>query len=1072
MGVTVKHSHRGAAPTTAGDAGPGGFETNPWLVALLTLTAAGLAAARRDDVLLITLERFELAAHVPLTWILLPAVALGALCLVLLLARRRPRSRGRRLRSTPMLRRNVATVTHEPAETASSAAQPTPRPAVPALQPAADASSTTADAADLALELDAQGRVRHCSGTAATLLGSSVDQITGTSVVDLVPSRIRDPLVRAVRSARADPGKPLELPVLRLQRRGEGHPTPPLRLTVTAGHDGTLSISGHEARPRTAASLPFTPGDDRFSRVFHSSPDAILIVRHRDAVIIDLNEGFTRLLGYSREDAIGRTEMDLNLWVEPDTRHALLSLLAAQRHATDVEARLRTSDGTTLPVELSLRYIELDGELCVLCIGRDISKRLQAESAARSSEEKFSRVFSQSPDGIVILRSSDLVIRDVNTAFARGSGYTAEELIGQSIHVFKPAVDNQRLEQTLTLLARDGHISSREMQFRGKDGRELTALISATVTEFDDEPSVLCIVKDVSELRHAQEQLQRSEERFRGAFENAPIGILLLDTQGHIFQANRFATELLHYRDQALSSTHISRLVPADERADLKEQLERLLRGGESALRSERRMLCADGLEIWTNCHIVLQQTSDGSPLYCIMQIADITEMKTSQRKMERLAFYDTLTELANRRLFNDRLQQAIEHCRRHRQRAALLYLDLDQFKRVNDTLGHESGDALLREVADRLLNCVRKEDTVGRPGGDEFTVLLYDIDEPDHAGQVAEKILRELQRPIALSGHQLVVTTSIGITVIPDDGMEPNALLKNADLAMYRAKEKGRNNCQFYSEELNTNAVKRLRTEYELRRALERSEFELHFQPVVRLADQSIVGVECLLRWNHPERGPVPPDEFIPIAEETGAIVEIGNWVVQEACAAGRLMAEQRGAPISIAVNISPRQFRDPELVSTIRRSLRLAHLDPACLELEITETMLMQDVEATSEIVERLHKLGIRLAIDDFGTGYSSLNYLKKFPISTVKVDRSFVTDIPESSDDMEITAAVIAMAHRLKMQVVAEGVETQAQLEFLAEQDCDFAQGYLFSRALPLKDIRPLLGANVRLLRGVKA
>jgi diguanylate cyclase (GGDEF)-like protein len=480
-------------------------------------------------------------------------------------------------------------------------------------------------------------------------------------------------------------------------------------------------------------------------------------------------------------------------------------------------------------------------------------------------------------------------------------------------------------------------------------------------------------------------------------------------------------------------------------------------------------MLCADGLEIWTNCHIVLQQAPDGDPLYCIMQIADITEMKTSQRKMERLAFYDTLTELANRRLFNDRLQQAVEHCRRHRQRAALLYLDLDQFKRVNDTLGHEAGDALLREVADRLLNCVRKEDTVGRPGGDEFTILLYDVDEPDHAGQVAEKILRTLQQPISLSGHQLVVTTSIGITVIPDDGVDPAALLKNADLAMYRAKEKGRNNYQFYSEELNTNAVRRLRTEYELRRALERSEFELHFQPVVRLTDQSIVGVECLLRWNHPERGPVPPDDFISIAEDTGAIVEIGNWVIEEACAAGRLMTEQRGAPVSIAVNISPRQFRDPELVSTIRHSLRRARLEPACLELEITETMLMGDVEAASEIVRRLHKLGIRLAIDDFGTGYSSLNYLKKFPISTVKVDRSFVADIPESSDDMEITAAVIAMAHRLKMQVVAEGVETQAQLDFLAEQDCDFAQGYLFSHALPLQDIRPMLGSNVRLLRG---
>lgn len=1073
MGVTVKHSHRGAAQTTESGAGrrrrP---EARPWLVALLTLTAATLAGLRRGDTLLITAERSGFAAAVPLEWLLLTSALIGTACFVVLIARQRGHA-------TPA---EVAETVETPAaESPAAASQPAadapPQAPEPALRDAPPTAAATTPAAagrdaDLFLELDKKGRVSTCSGPAARLLGTSVEALTGTSVVDLVPARIRDPLVRAVRAARSEPGVPLELPVVRLQRRGSGppgEPTPPVRLTVTAHAGGALAVSGElVVRPRNTPE-PLGHSEDRFSRVFHSSPDAILIVRNRDAVIIDFNQGFTRLLGYSREAAIGRTEMDLNLWADPAGRHHLLETLRTQRSATDVEAQLRTHAGDVIPVEVSLRYIELDGELCVLCIGRDISKRLQAEIAARSSEEKFSRVFAQSPDGIVILRASDLIIRDANTAFLRGSGYSADELVGQPIHVFKPVLNNHLLDDTIARLSREGHISNREMQFRVKDGRELTALISATVTEFDGEPSILCIIKDISELRHAQEQLQRSEERFRGAFENAPIGILLLDTQGHIFQANRFATELLHYRDQALSSTHISRLVPADERADLKEQIERLMRGSETTLRNERRMLCADGLEIWTNCHIVLQQAPDGEPLYCIMQIADITEMKTSQRKMERLAFYDTLTELANRRLFNDRLQQAVEHCRRHKEQAALLYLDLDQFKRVNDTLGHEAGDALLREVADRLLNCVRKEDTVGRPGGDEFTILLYDVQEPAHAGQVAEKILRELQRPISLSGHQLVVTTSIGITVIPDDGIEPNALLKNADLAMYRAKEKGRNNYQFYSEELNTNAVRRLRIEYELRRALERSEFELHFQPVVRLTDQAIVGVECLLRWNHPERGAVPPDDFIPIAEETGAIVEIGNWVIEEACAAARLMTEQRGAPVSIAVNISPRQFRDPDLIGTIRRSLRRAHIDPGCLELEITETMLMQDVEAASEIVQRLHKLGIRLAIDDFGTGYSSLNYLKKFPISTVKVDRSFVTDIPESSDDMEITAAVIAMAHRLRMQVVAEGVETQAQLDFLAEQGCDFAQGFLFSRALPLKDIRPMLGANVRLLRG---
>ncbi len=922
---------------------------------------------------------------------------------------------------------------------------------------------------DLLLELDAQERIRRCGPLADPLLQQPPEALLGTSLIELLPDRVRDQVVAAVRSARRDPGTAVELPMLRLQTRdaaGRPRPTEPMELVLSADGGGRVAI---QARPQQRPdALPLAAGDDRFYRVFHLSPDAIVIVRNEDATIVDFNEGFTQLLGYTREQAVGRTAPDLGIWPDLQGRDALLEQFQRERRVNDMETNLRSADGTLVPVELSLRYMELEGELCVLCIGRDISKRVQAESAARSSEEKFTEVFNQSPDGIVILRASDLTIRDVNPAFFTGSGYAREELVGQPATAFTPTTDPRTLSDTFATLSREGRIANREVVFHTREGREIPALVSAAVTEIDGESCFLCIVKDVSELRNAQEQLRRSEERFRGAFENAPIGILLLDNHGHIFQANRFATELLNYPDQALNGTHISRLVPGDERAELKEQLERLIRGREATFRAERRMLCADGLEIWTNCHVVVQRDGDGEPLYCIMQIADITEMKTSQRRMERLAFYDTLTELANRRLFNDRLQQAVERCRRHRERAALLYLDLDQFKRVNDTLGHESGDALLREVANRLVRCVRKEDTVGRPGGDEFTILLYDIEAPEHAGQVAEKILRALQQPITILGHQLIVTTSIGITVIPDDGVEPNALLKNADLAMYRAKEQGRNNYQFYSEELNTNAVRRLRTEYELRRALERNEFELHFQPMVSLADQSVVGVECLLRWNHPERGMVPPDEFIGIAEETGAIVEIGNWVIEEACAAGQLMVEQRGAPLSIAVNISPRQFRDPNLVDTIRDSLRRAHLDPAYLELEITETMLMEDVEAAATIVERLHQLGIRLAIDDFGTGYSSLNYLKKFPISTVKVDRSFVADIPESSDDMEITAAVIAMAHRLRMQVVAEGVETQAQLEFLTEQKCDFAQGWLFSRALPLEAMRRILDPNVHLLR----
>jgi diguanylate cyclase (GGDEF)-like protein/PAS domain S-box-containing protein len=761
-------------------------------------------------------------------------------------------------------------------------------------------------------------------------------------------------------------------------------------------------------------------------------------------------------------------ELDLDLFADQDERLAIVRKLERTHEATDLETQLRTKAGGIIKVEISLRYVEIGGELCTLCIGRDITERIAAEAALRSSEEKFEQVFRRSPDGIVILKQRDLTIYDINESFLLAAEYDREELVGQSIYEINVFEDDNDLSEATEHLTQQGFFQNREMAFHTKTGHRVQALVSATYIEINGEPCVLCIAKNVNELRKAEEKLRESEQRFRSAFENSPIGIVLIDLEGKIFQANNFAAEVLGYERKPLEGTHISRLVPPEDRAQLKETFSRLRTGRDETMRTELRMLREDELELWTNFHVVVQRDAQGDPAYLIGQIADITEMKSSQSRMERMAFYDTLTNLANRRLFYDRLGQAVDHAQRSRHLSALLYLDLDQFKRVNDTLGHEVGDVLLQEVSTRLTSCVRQEDTVARLGGDEFTVLLFDIKTPSDASLVADKILSALRQPLNISGHQLVVTTSIGITIVPQDGTDPNSLMKNADLAMYRAKEHGRNTYHFYSEEMNTNAIKRLRTEYELRRALERNEFTLRYQPKVRLSDQQIVGVECLIRWEHPERGLLAPYEFIEVAEETGAIVDMGNWIIQEACRTGRSLSEQAKRNIQIAVNISPRQFRDPNLVATIRRNLRESGLNPSTLELEITETMLMGDVEAANTTVRQLHELGVRMAIDDFGTGYSSLNYLKKFPINTVKVDRSFVMDIPESADDMAITSAVIAMAHRLNMEVVAEGVETKAQLDFLLEHDCEYAQGYLFAKPLPLADLRPMILPNMRVMR----
>lgn len=916
---------------------------------------------------------------------------------------------------------------------------------------------------DLVLMTDNRLNITYANEAARSALSSANADLVDQPVYQLIEPSDRSKFMKTMElftQAGRNEANIESLKLSRLQNASASVSVTKLKEPEDKGYAINFGIDAEQLKALSDAKL----SQSRFSQIFHRSPDAILLLRASDTMILDFNEGFTRLLGYTREQAIGELETELGFFANTSERASLRDKVLAARETVDFETTLRTAQGQIRHVELALRYIEIDNELCVLCIGRDITKRISAEAALVESEEKFEKVFSQSPDGIVILRLADGVITDLNNAMLKRSEYERDEIIGRSIYDFQNFIDTSDLENATGDLASDSRLENRSVTFITKSGERVSSLISATIVELSGEEHIMVLAKDISKQRRTEERLRSSEERFRGIFANAPFGIMLVDMNGRIFQANRTAAELLAYDEQHMYGIHISRLVPAQDRGALKDAFTQMNSNVRKTDRAERRMVCQNGLEIWTNFHVVLQRNSAGEPLYYIVQIADITDIKRNQERMEQMAFYDTLTNLANRRLFHERLEHAIEHSVRANRTAALLYLDLDNFKRVNDTLGHQVGDHLLREVASRLQKCVRGEDTVGRTGGDEFTILLAEINTPADAGIVAQKILNHLREPIHISGHPLIVTTSIGITILPADSEDPNVLMRNADLAMYKAKERGRNNFQFYSEDLNTNAVKRLRTEYEIRRALENNEFVLFYQPKIALADNRIVGVESLIRWNHPERGILGPDEFIGVAEETGTIIDIGSWVIEEACRACQTLSEQVGRQIQVAINISPRQFRDPNLVTTMRRSLREARLDPRNIEVEITETMLMQDVAAAQDTVERLSELGVSLAIDDFGTGYSSLNYLKRFPINTVKVDRSFVMGLPSNADDMAITRAVIAMAHQLKMEVVAEGVETPEQLDFLARQQCEYAQGWLFAKALPLDEVIALLSSDL--------
>jgi len=462
--------------------------------------------------------------------------------------------------------------------------------------------------------------------------------------------------------------------------------------------------------------------------------------------------------------------------------------------------------------------------------------------------------------------------------------------------------------------------------------------------------------------------------------------------------------------------------------------------------------------QFWASLAIapIRDDKGDVGNYVCAMQ--DISFIKESQRKMEQLAYYDVLTGLANRSYFRDQLRKAIAMSTRGYYHFALLYFDLDEFKRINDTLGHDAGDELLKEVARRLISRLREEDTIARLGGDEFAVILSGISDRKQAAAIATNLQQAFALPVKLAGHDVSISASIGITIAPEDADEEELLLKHADLAMYEAKARGKNTFHFFSQDLNEAANDRLQIENQLREAIREQQFMLYYQPKIDIRTEKIIGYETLLRWLRPDNTMVPPLRFIPVAESTGLIVQIGEWIIWEAC---RFLTRQhaRGHLVTVSINLSARQFTDQDLPALVERIVKRTGASPAHLIFEITESMLMGDIDAAIVQLNELKRLGLALSIDDFGTGYSSLSYLKRFPVDELKIDRSFVKDIPEDKNDMDITAAIIAMAQKMDLRVVAEGVETVEQVDFLRNNACYLVQGYYYSMPLAEQELTRL-------------
>lgn len=583
-------------------------------------------------------------------------------------------------------------------------------------------------------------------------------------------------------------------------------------------------------------------------------------------------------------------------------------------------------------------------------------------------------------------------------------------------------------------------------------------IMEGEFTAMFDTPGVNGIIASIRDVTK-QRLVEQSMQTLSSAVEQSNSAVLIANNEGIVQYVNPRYMQITGYRASDLVGERSELLFDSDVTDNENRTLWECVRAGhtwEASLSSDRR----NGERFW--------QSISASPIFdesrklnhIVLNIEDISEQRKTHAKMEKLAFYDPLTGLENRRLFKDRLDQCLKQVKRNKLMMSLLFLDLDQFKRINDTLGHDAGDDLLCTVARRIKRCVREVDIVARLGGDEFTILLPELKDSRSAAHVADKILKSLSKPIQLGTQEVIVSASIGITMAPDDSLNASVLMRNADLAMYRAKDQGRNNFQFFTDDMNIESVARMSLENELRLAVNNEDFLVYYQPQVDLKRKVVCGFEALVRWKHIEFDMIPPERFIPVAEETGLIVQLGEIVLRKACMQLKQLEASGITGLTVAVNLSARQFRDQNLIGMVKRILNETNLDAKYLELEITESMLMDNIDQAVDILKQLKTLGLTVSIDDFGTGYSSLSYLTRLPIDKLKVDRSFVCNLPHDASHMAITTTIITMAQELKLDVIAEGVETIEQVECLMNKDCHVLQGYLFSMPVSAQELVPCL------------